>query len=176
MNITAAEAKALGRRAEQPVKAPGELLAIFVPGKLVNTKNARLHHMAESRYKRGWREAVAQSLLEAGWQRVLQSPPTALTFGTKLVVLGGGFNGQVPTSGYYPKRVSLLATTAKAMDTDGLQVALAPVRDALIECGVINGDAEKDGHRFVYSQQINRARRGVEIRVRLRSERSEVTP
>ncbi len=158
----------LGRKREQPVKGPGELLALWVPGKLVNTKNARLHYMAESRYKREWREAVAQALFEYGWFRCLQSAPTALVPGTKLVVLGGGFNGETPTSNKARKRVCFRASTAKAMDDDGLAVSLAPVRDALIECGIISGDAVGDGHEFLYSQKVDRARRGVEIRVSLR--------
>lgn len=169
MNLTKADVARLGRKALQPRREPAEVLAVFVPGKLVNTKNARLHHMAESRYKRGWRDAVAQALFEAGWHRVLQSPPTPLLPGTKLVVLGGGFDGDVPTSGKAAKRITFFANTHLKLDTDGLQVALAPVRDALIECGVIWGDAPKDGNEFVYEQRIDRARRGVEIRVKLRA-------
>ena len=66
------------------------------------------------------------------------------------------------------KHVEFLASTWGTLDDDGLALSLAPVRDELIACGVISGDAPRDGHEFVYSQKIDRIRRGVEIRVRLR--------
>jgi hypothetical protein len=152
MNLTREEAKALGRRAQQPTKAPGEILAIWVPGKLVNTKNARLHYMAESRYKREWRERVALAMWES----------------RHLILDCLGEPAEVP------KRVVFAARTYHKLDSDGLQVALAPVRDALIEYGVIHGDADKHGHEFIYLPSvIDRARRGVEIRVSLRAHAPE---
>lgn len=149
MNLTRDQVKLLGRRAQQPKAAPGELVAIFVNRPLVNTKNARLHPMAEHRYKSGWREAVALALLEAGWK------------------LGGSDA---------PKRIHFVCRVAQRMDSqDGLRVACAPIVDALGECGVLTGRREKPGrgdedergHQFTYEQVIDRARRGVEIRVRL---------
>ena len=150
-SLTPAEAKMLGRRAQQPVKAPGELLAIFVAGKLVNTKNARLHYMAESRYKRGWRERVALALFEHLGQHE--------------------YTRHKWYDATTPKRIAFLASTAKAMDDDGLAVSIAPVRDALIQCGVIHSDAPDSGHEFTYAQQIDRAHRGVTIRVSPREPR-----
>jgi len=149
-SITSAEAKALGRRAAQPVKGPGELLAVFVPGKLVNTKNARLHYMAESRYKRGWRERTTLAVFEADLWRQSQS-----TF--------------FPGWDHTPKRITFAARTHGKLDSDGLQVSLAPVRDAMIQCGVIHDDGPDSGHVFDYLPSvIDRANRGVTIRVSLR--------
>lgn len=154
-SLTKAEAAALGRRAQQPPKQPGDLLAVFVAGKLVNPLNASAWGWQKrSRLARTWKENVAQALLESGWrwgvvpERVLQA-------------LGG-------TEPHVPKSVYFLAHTGGRMDSDGLQAALKPVRDALVECGVLSGDADKDGHAFHYAQRIDRKRRGVEIRVRLK--------
>ena len=154
MNVSRAEYAALQRKRGQPVKAEGELLAVWVPGKLVNTKNARWYWRRETEYKQQWKERVALALLECGWMRGILpvAAPSSL------------------------KHVSFLAHTRNAMDTDGLEVALAPVRDALAECGVITGkreragrgDAPRDGHEFTYTQRIDRTHRGVEIRVSLR--------
>ena len=154
-SLTREEAQALGRRQQQPTKAPGELLAVWVSGKLVNTKNARLHYMAEHRYKAGWRERVALALLEAGWT------PTPLP----------------PLVPGLPKRVTFLCHVRNRMDSqDGLRVACAPILDALGQYGVLTGklerpgrgDEDASGHEFVYAQVIDRTRRGVEIRISLR--------
>ena len=152
-SLTREEAKALGRRAQQPTRAPGELLAVWVSGKLVNGKNASKgwQMKAWGRYKREWREQVARALLEASWrpQRLREDRIRTAT---------------------NPKRIVFAARTHGAMDSDGLGVALAPVRDALIECWVIHNDDRDCGHEFVYTQVIDRARRGVEVRVSLRKD------
>jgi hypothetical protein len=172
-SLTRAEAAALGRRADQPVKAPGELLCVFVGGALVNGKNqSRGWQMkAWGRYKREWKERVAQALLEIGWRRVLHGPPTPLLPRTTLVVQGGGFVNSFVIDARLPKRVTFEAHTRNAMDSDGLQLAIVPIRDALVECGVVSGDAERDGHLWEYAQKIDRAHRGVTIRVSLRPPR-----
>lgn len=155
MNITKAQAAALGRRAQQPVKEPGDLIAIFVEGKLVNPTNDHTSWgwQKRSRLAKEWRQRVAQALLER-----LDVRDTDNTW-----------NMFMPAP--IPKHVTFLASTHNAMDGDGLQAALKPVRDALVECGVVSGDADRDGHTFTYAQQIDRKRRGVEIRVRLRGDR-----
>ena len=143
--LTREEAKALGRRAQQPTRAPGELLAVWVSGKLVNPLNASAWGWQKrSRTAKAWKERVAVALME--------SPNH------------GGHMARTP------KRVLFTASTHNRMDSDGLQAALKPVRDALVECGVISGDADRDGHEFVYTQVIDRARRGVEVRVSLRKD------
>lgn len=141
----------LGRRQAQPVRAEGELLAVWVSGKLVNTKNARLHHMAEHRYKAGWRERVAMALLEAGWH----------TSSARI----GGVAPYWPTT---PKAISIACNVHALMDSvDGLRVACAPITDALKQCGVIDDDKDASGHSFTFTQELNRERRGITIRVAL---------
>ena len=142
-SLTREEAKTLGRRAQQPVKAPGDLVAVWVSGKLVNPLNASAWGWQKrSRTAKAWKERTALALLE--------SPNH------------GGHMARTP------KRVTFLAHVHNRFDSDGLQAALKPVRDALVECGVISGDADRDGHLFEYTQVIDRARRGVEIRISLR--------
>lgn len=149
MNLTSAQAKALGRRAQQPTRAPGELVAVFAAGKVKNPLNGAQwggHLKAKVRYRKEWRERVSLALLEAGWPMMLV-----------------GKNPHATT----PKRITLLARTWSRMDAhDGLRAALKPVVDALVDCQVIHSDAPQSGHEFVYEQVIDRARRGVEIRVR----------
>lgn len=147
MRVTAAEVAGLKRRHEQPVKAEGELLAIFVAGRLLNAMNdSGWIWQKRVKYVKGWKERVALAVLESGYR---------------------------PFTDFRRKRVSFLANTHNAMDGDGLQAALKPVRDALMVAGVISGDADRDGHEFVYAQRIDRTRRGVEIRV---SPRRQPTP
>lgn len=139
MRLTAGQAKILGRRQQQPVKASGELLAIFVAGRLLNPLNASAWVWQKRvRYARAWKERIALAVLESGFR---------------------------PYSDFRDKHVTLTANTHNAMDSDGLQAACKPIRDALIVCGIISGDADKDRHMFEYRQRIDRARRGVEIRV-----------
>ena len=150
MNISKADAAMLGRRAEQPVKGPGDLIAVFVAGKLVNPLNASAWGWQKrSRLARQWKERVAHAVYDA-----VQDSRTELiittVFGSKM-----------------PKVVTFLANVFNLFDSDGLQASLKPVRDALVECRVISGDADRDGHTFRYEQKIDRKRRGVEIRVRL---------
>ena len=163
-SITRAEAAALGRRLRsrqgQPVKALGELLAIFVPGKFVNPLNANAWGWQKrSRLAKQWKLAVANALFEIAVCHV------------KGIRLPGIVPGLVDyrLAVKMPKRVTFLANTHNVMDTDGLQAALKPVRDALVECGVIHSDAPDSGHEFVYEQQIDRVHRGVTIRVALKT-------
>lgn len=144
MTITRADVAALGRRAMQPTKADGEILAVWVSGKLVNTKNARMFWASEMRYKQGWRERVAMALLEAGWNERDRPHPSV------------------------PKGITFTCHVHNLMDSvDGLRVACAPITDALKQCGVISDDADAHGHAFVFKQQVDRKQRGVVIRVRL---------
>jgi hypothetical protein len=145
MTLSRADVAMLGRRQHRLVKSDGELLAVFVEGKLVNPLNASAWGWQKrSRLAKQWKQRVAMALLEA--------------------------NGDVVRALRHPgaKVVTFSANTHNAMDSDGLQAALKPCRDALVECGVISGDADKDGHVFRYEQKIDRKRRGVELRVSLR--------
>ena len=145
MGLTKADVAALGRKQQRPVRAEGELLAVFVPGKVVNPLNASAWMWQKrSRLAKQWKERVALALLED--YRAL------FRFGNE--------------GSRRPKRVTFLARTWNTLDTDGLAASIKPLRDALIECGVIHSDAPGSGHEFVYAQTIDRARRGVEIRVR----------
>ena len=152
--LTREEAKALGRRAQQPTRAPGELLAVWVSGKLVNPLNAAQWwvNKVHPRYKREWHERVALALLEGGWST--RPGETRLW----------------PHRATERKRVSLLASVAKKFDDEGLRAALKAVMDELVKCQVIHDDGPDSGHQLVYTQVIDRARRGVEVRVSLRKD------
>jgi len=149
-SLSRAELRALGRRPPQPVKQPGEWLAVFVSGRLVNLKNRRMHYYAQARYKREWRDRVAMALVATGWR------------------LPGRPHRQ-------PLIVTLRASVGRLMDSqDGLPMALSPVVDALGECGVLTGLRERPGvgdepgrgHLFAYEQILAPAAPGVELRVR----------
>jgi len=144
VRITAAELATLSRPSVPQLEpAAGECLAVFVPGKLVNALNAPAWMWQKrKRYADLWHDRVGAAL----WLR-------------------GGLRYHALPAG--PKRVSFLALTHNTMDDDGLSAALKVVRDGLVICGVITGDAPKDGNVFTYAQRIERHRRGVEIRVAL---------
>ena len=147
MRITRFDVAALGRQREQPKREEGEILAIFVAGRLMNPLNGTPWvWQKRMRYARAWKERVAWAILVSYFPG--DAPDVAEV--------------EMPR----PKRVSFLASTHNRMDSDGLQASLKPIRDALIECRVITGDADKDGNIFEYAQKIDRKRRGVEIRVR----------
>jgi len=146
VRITTAELAALTRtrhdpRADHLEPGPGELLAVFVPGTLLVPANASAWiWQKRKRYADGWRERTAAALWRDGRLRVAPLPAG-------------------------PKHVAFLALTHNTLDDDNVAGALKYVRDALVQCGVLTGDAPKDGNVFVYAQRIDRARRGVEIRV-----------
>lgn len=148
-SITSYELAALDRKREQPTREPGELLAIFVSGRLKNPLNGNQFGSSgfgRTRYRQQWKERVALVILET--MRVIEW-------------------GELAELRARPKVVTFLASLWSPMDSDGLQAAVKPVRDALVECGMLSGDAERDGNRFEYAQQVDRGRRGVEVRVRL---------
>lgn len=146
--------------------APGELLAIFVAGKVVNTQNARLGWRGDVKYKTAWKERVYEELRAAGWWcRMFVVDGHAVATGGKVG------SGPIITARAL-KDVRLIAHVAGRFDeTEGLRAALKPIPDALTQAGVVSGDGAQDGHTWAYKQVVDRtrgAKRGVEIRVRLR--------
>ena len=148
MRITAAELAGLLKPSKPGASrllepGPGELFAIFVQGRLMNTQNQSAWiWQKRKRYADGWKTRTSNALWLIGRLKFAQLP-------------------------YGPKRVSFLALTQNAMDDDAIPDSLKWVRDSLVRCGVIPGDAPKDGNEFTYQQRIDRKARGVEIRVSL---------
>lgn len=146
VRITPGELDMLRRRRAKPARPPSLRLpggfVIFVPGALVNPLNKKPKTFGVEIRRRGeWKEKVAQALLEVTYRR-----------------------GEVdPRS---PKRVTLHAHVFNRFDSiDGVRAALKPIPDALQACGVIHSDDDKSGHAFDYGQVVDRAWRGVEVRV-----------
>lgn len=153
MRLTEAQAAALGRRQQQPTREAGELLAVFVPGPVRNPLNGTHGHWSKrAKWAKGWREKTTMVILEG---------------------YGLGYTGIVhegtSVAAWRPKTVTFTANTHNRMDDDNLRAALKPVRDGLKDMRVIDDDKPESGHEFVYHQRIDRARRGVEIRVRVRA-------
>lgn len=140
--ITREDLKRLEAKAARPAPkmGPGDIVVLFVPG-ILKSKNARMNHWAEHKYKSQWREKTAHALLEAGWLRMRGHDPKA------------------------PKVVRFYARIARPMDDDGLSYSLAAVRDELVSNHVLSGDAKADGHIFLYDFVVDRVWRGVEVRV-----------
>lgn len=147
VRITAEELRRLRNKAARPQVRlePGDVLAVFVPGHLKNPKNASLKWQAFGwgKYKKQWRERVSHALLEFGWNHLRHKHDPAR-----------------------PMCVMFTAHVRNLMDDDGLALSLAAARDELVRYGVISNDSPRDGHEFVYTQQIERTWRGVVIRVR----------
>ena len=68
-----------------------------------------------------------------------------------------------------PRLVHFHGYVQRLFDSDGLQAALKPCRDALVVYGVLNDDAERAGHLFEYSQETSAGWRGVVVTVTARS-------
>ena len=118
-----------------------------MPGPLRNPMNgAHGHWSKHARWARQWRERTAQRLLveQLVSGRRPRSEPQA------------------------PKRVAFVLQTWNAVDDDALGPMTKPVRDALVDAGVIHSDAPDAGHTFAYTQVINRQARGVRITVETR--------
>jgi len=100
--------------------------------------NGRVHWRVESRYRKTWRTKVHAAWLASGLRDQVGGPTVA-------------------------KRVWLTAYTWNVLDHDGLVSALKPTLDGLVDAKVIHSDAPSSGHSVIYSQQIRRGGRGVEI-------------
>lgn len=169
-SITREELARLGRKSSTVSVAPaaGELLAVWVPGALTNPLNGSHGHWEKHRlWAKDWRERAGTALLIAITNR---GRFIALAFSDAregLVAMREIVTGQ--------KAVTFIAYVAREWDEDNLRAGLKPVRDALKDMRVIDDDKPSAGHTFTYEQRVDRtkgARRGVEIRVRLRDKES----
>jgi hypothetical protein len=126
------------------------LLTVFVPGPLRNPQNG-------PRGRTWW----AQAAVTAAWRgRTAQRARVAV-----LMRPGPRIESQTP------KALTFTVYTARAWDDDeGVNAACKPVRDGLIDGGVIHGDGPESGHTFTYRQTIGPGRRGVDIIVEARGE------
>ena len=144
MNITSAELADLHHRqahSEQPRWRPGVSLVLCLRGNLENPLNATWGWRRRRSWATRWKERVFSALLEAGYRR-----------------------GQIESA--TPKLVVLEARVWNLMDSaDNLRASLKPVVDALVEAGVLDGDADRCGHRFDYRQRIARRDRGLTLTI-----------
>ena len=117
-------------------------LTVFVPGKLVNPLNARMHWAAQARWAKNWRRTTAlivgDMMKRAAWRE----------------------------DATVPKRVTFIAHVARLMDRDGVIAALKPAVDGLRDARLIHDDDPVSGHEFGDPVQVvDRKGRGVEITV-----------
>jgi hypothetical protein len=122
-------------------------LEVWIPGAVVNPLNESAWGLWKHRRRmKGLRETAAMHL----WAAIRQT------------------GWRLPASA--PKRITFARVGRNLMDSDGLQAACKPYRDALMDMAVIDDDRPRAGHTFVYQQDMNRARgavAGVTIRVAL---------
>ena len=160
-SLTSAELTALRRRDAQPTRAPGELLAIWIPGKLESRLNGpQGRTLKGARWRatkiKATRERVCAAILDGlmkGW------------YGSTLTARA------VPIQGT-PKTVRFIVYVGHEWDLDeNVPAALKTHKDALKVMRIIDDDKPSSGHTFTYEQVIDprrSGRRGVEIRVRIR--------
>lgn len=129
-----------------PTIAVPDCLQFFVPVRLVNHGQTKGHWGPKAKRAQVQRDAVSMAALEAiGRQRITAAPSVPKTV---------EFTAYGPPPGF---------------DDDGLRTALKHVRDGLIDARLIDGDAPRHGHRFVYHPQIlSRTIRGVVVKVTVR--------
>ena len=120
-------------------------LDVFVPGPLSNPLNgSRGHWSKHARWARQWRDRAGLVLLEARTRQPRRSWPWAPEL---------------------PKLVMFQCHVWSLFDDDALPGICKPIRDALVDARVIDGDAPGHGHGFAYTQTINRQARGVRITI-----------
>ena len=148
-SISPADLRLLQRRKaapQLPRLIPGGVI-FCAPGRLSNPLNRRkgAHWSEESGYRAEWHEKVAAGLVEASYHLVR-----------------GSINPRTP------KVVKIQAHVERLFDseTEGLQAACKAIPDALQKFGVIHSDADDSGHKFEYSQVVDRTWLGVEVEVR----------
>ena len=118
----------------------------FVSGKTRNLLNASgLHWRMRQKYHKEWRTKVKAMALVSGAASKRGSPESRV-----------------------PKHIHIHAMVWSLYDPDGLRSALKPAVDGLVDAGILSDDSEKSGHQIDYSQEVSRARPGLEIRVGLR--------
>ncbi len=120
-----------------------------------NPLNARLHWAARARRARAQRDAVALAV----WSALRVPQPDAR-----------GLVWTITARPHDPKRVELVAHTARPMDSDGLSASLKAIRDGLMDAGLIHDDGPTSGHTFRY-RQVQDGHRGVRVRVTRRPRR-----
>jgi len=116
-------------------------LSLFVPGGLQNPLNGSLSRAHWSR--------------KAKWAKAWKARTRAIWLHEEV--------GPLPDL-HRPKRITFTARVGSLWDDDNLPAGIKPVRDALIGL-VIQSDAPDSGHMFIYTQIIDRSRRGVEVTV-----------
>ena len=121
---------------------PADSLTVFVPTRLVNPTNERVHWTARAKRAKAQRDAVA----------------VAVFFALR--------NARITAKPSTPKTIEFVAHVARRFDTDGLVAALKSVRDGLQDCRLIDTDGPSSGHTFAYGQLVKKPL-GVTITVRL---------
>ena len=158
MGFTKHGVAALTLRMEQPTKGTGEILAVFVPGKLRNPMNGTHGHWSKhARWAKTWRERTCWAVFESAYRG---AGVVGVNMGRMLLALE-----MQPDR---PKVVTFHAIVPSKFDDDNLPPCCKPIRDALKDMGVINDDRTSAGHTFVYEQEAKRARviHGVFVRVK----------
>ena len=118
---------------------------VFIPGKLRNPLNGSWGGWRKHwRSAREWREKTAMLILLEGFRAPSQ-------FARR------------------PKRITFTVQTGAPWDSDAVPAAVKPIRDALVDAGIIHSDAPDSGHEFLYGQRVDRKNRGVDIVVEARS-------
>ncbi len=120
-------------------------MIVFVPGHLRNPLNGSWGGWQKhARLAKDWRERTAQWIFFAT-DKGACAPATR------------------------PKMVTFTAHVGAGWDDDNLPAAIKPIRDALVDSGIVHSDAPDSGHHFTYRQIVDRKHRGVEISVEMAS-------
>jgi hypothetical protein len=119
------------------------LLEVFIPGNLRNPLNG------------SWGGWPKHAKLAKQWRE-----RTATRFLVQWIVAG-----RPPRTPTIPKVITFTAHVGRHWDDDNLPAAIKPIRDGLVDAGVIHSDAPDSGHTFTYAQCVDRNDRGVKITI-----------
>ena len=122
-------------------------LTVFVPTRLVNPLNERVHWSVRSKRAKAQRDAVAMAVWAA-----LRDPTKSIHVEHIRVGLLQWRISAKPTT---PKRITLVGHVARKFDShDNLRAALKSVVDGLVDAHLIGDDRDSEGHTFLYDQIV----------------------
>ncbi len=160
MNVSRADIAMLQARREAagPVteRAPGELMAVWIAGKLDSRVNGPQGVTLKGRL---WRAKKIKALRAGACELIFDAR----------VGVGVNLDAALEEPAT-PKSVHFIAYVGNRWGGDNLQAAIKPIRDALEDMRVVDSD-ENPAHEWIYDQVVDRTRagrRGVEIRVKAR--------
>ena len=147
------------RRGDRPTTSPAVAPAAIAPPRAAGERTGAIQVWVPCQL-RNHANHGGHWTKKAGYQKRLRERTQLLA------VCSADTRGWTAAWSREPKIVSLEAYVWNLFDDhDGLRNACKPLVDGLVRARVIHDDSPRSGHTFLYTQRIDRQRRGVLITV-----------